>query len=137
MARRVTLRRTEAPKTRVFVSFDFDRDRLLKELLVGQSRLPGSPFTVADWSMKEAAPEKDWISKAEFRIANADIVVVVVGSETYRARGVLKEIRIARALGKRVVQVIGQSDREYRRVPNAGVLYRWNWDNLRKLLAKR
>ena len=30
-------------KTRVFVSFDFDNDKALKEFIIGQSRLPDSP----------------------------------------------------------------------------------------------
>jgi hypothetical protein len=33
-------------KKRVFVSFDFDNDKVLKDFIVGQSRLPDSPFEV-------------------------------------------------------------------------------------------
>ena len=46
-------------KKPVFVSFDFDNDKNLKELLVGQSRNDDSPFEVIDHSLKEAAPERD------------------------------------------------------------------------------
>jgi hypothetical protein len=42
-------------KRKVFVSFDFDNDQRLKHLLVGQVRLPDSPFEVIDGSLKEAA----------------------------------------------------------------------------------
>ncbi len=45
-------------KTRVFVSFDFDNDKKLKDFIIGQSRNPDSPFEVADFSMKEAAPQR-------------------------------------------------------------------------------
>lgn len=45
------------PKKRVFVSFDFDRDRRLKEFIIGQSRLEDSPFEVIDHSLKEEAPK--------------------------------------------------------------------------------
>ena len=45
---------------KVFVSFDFDNDKALKEFIIGQSKLPDSPFEVADWSMKEAAPQRSW-----------------------------------------------------------------------------
>ncbi len=31
-------------KKRVFVSFDFDNDRTLKDFIIGQARLPDSPF---------------------------------------------------------------------------------------------
>ena len=46
--------------TRVFFSFDFDNDLALKNLMKGQLKLPGSPFEAADWSMKEAAPQRNW-----------------------------------------------------------------------------
>ena len=51
-------------KKRVFVSFDFDNDKALKVFIIGQARNPDSPFEVADHSLKEAAPEKDWLEKA-------------------------------------------------------------------------
>lgn len=122
-------------KKRVFVSFDYDNDKILKEFIVGQSRLPDSPFEVIDWSLKEAAPQKDWEDKARARIARVDVVIVMVGPKTYRAPGVLKEVAMAGELKKRIVQVIGYKEGDYTRVPGAGVLYRWNWENLKKILS--
>lgn len=122
-------------KARVFVSFDFDNDKALKDFIIGQSRLPDSPFEVLDVSLKEAAPERDWPAKAHRAIAGADIVLVMVGPYTYRAPGVVKEVAIARQLGVKVVQIIGYSSGDYTAVPNAGRLYRWNWQNLKTLLA--
>lgn len=121
-------------KKKVFVSFDFDNDKILKEFLIGQAKLPNSPFEVVDGSLKEAAPEKDWQIKAEQRIGRADIVIVMVGSKTYKASGVLKEVSIARKLKKTIVQVIGNQD-NYTAVPNAGRLYKWNWENLKNILS--
>jgi 2-polyprenyl-3-methyl-5-hydroxy-6-metoxy-1,4-benzoquinol methylase len=122
-------------KKRVFVSFDYDNDKRLKDFIIGQSRLPDSPFDCVDCSLKEAAPERDWPAKARRAIAGADIVLVMVGPSTHRAAGVLKEVAIARELGTRIVQVIGYSDANYTAVPNAGRLYSWNWQNLKMLLA--
>lgn len=122
-------------KKRVFVSFDYDYDKSLKELLIGQSRYSDSPFEVIDFSLKEAAPEWNWEIEAEKRIKLADIVLVIVGKYTYRASGVLNEVKIARRLGKKIVQIIGQKDESYQRVPDAGTLYRWNWPNLKSLLS--
>ncbi|MBW1614236.1 MAG: hypothetical protein JRJ57_09765 [Deltaproteobacteria bacterium] len=51
-------------KKRVYISFDFDHDRKLKDFIIGQSRLPDSPFEAVDWSLKEAAPMKTWPEKA-------------------------------------------------------------------------
>ena len=48
---------------RAFFSFDFDEDQTLKTYMVGQMKLPTSPFNGADWSMKEAAPQRNWESR--------------------------------------------------------------------------
>lgn len=122
------------PKMRVFVSFDFENDKTLKEFIIGQSKNSDSPFEVADWSMKEAAPQRDWEDEAESRIKRSDLVLVMVGPETHKAPGVLKEVEIARRNNIRIVQVIGYKDGNYTAVPNAGRLYSWNWDNFKKLL---
>ena len=120
---------------RVFVSFDFDNDKKLKEFIIGQSRNSDSPFEVADWSMKKAAPQRDWEQVAEDRIKKVELVVVMVGPETHRAPGVIKEVEMARRNNIPIVQVIGYKDGNYTAVPNAGQLYSWNWDNLKKLLT--
>lgn len=49
-------------KTRVFISFDFDHDSDLRDLLAGQAKNPDSPFEIADWSVKEELTG-DWQSK--------------------------------------------------------------------------
>ena len=123
------------PKKRVFVSFDFDNDKALKDFIIGQSRLEHSPFDVVDWSLKEAAPERDWKEKAYAKIAQVDVVIVMVGPNTFKAPGVLAEVQMARTLEIPVVQIIGYRNGDYQPVPNAGRLYRWNWDNLKKILA--
>jgi len=122
-------------KKRVFVSFDFDNDQALKIFIIGQSRLLDSPFEVIDQSLKEAAPQSDWEQKARSAIKRSEIVLVMVGQNTYRAPGVLKEVNIANEESIKVVQIIGQKDASHPRVPNAGELYSWNWENLKKLLG--
>ncbi len=122
-------------KKRVFVSFDFDNDKTLKDFVIGQARLADSPFEVIDTSLKEAQPMKTWEDKAREAIKRSDIVLVMVGPNTYRAPGVLKEVKMARAENIPIVQVIGYKDGNYTQVPDAGRLYAWNWDNLKKLLG--
>ena len=121
-------------KTSVFVSFDFDNDKKLKDFIIGQSRLSDSPFEVIDHSMKEAAPERYWEIEAEKRIKRSEVILVMVGSFTYKAPGVLKEVDIAREYDKKIVQIIGYKDGNYKPVPNAGRLYSWNWENLKNIL---
>ncbi len=121
-------------KKNVFVSFDYDNDKKLKDFIIGQSKLLDSPFKVIDHSLKEAAPEHNWETKANTAIKKSEIVIVMVGPHTYRAPGVLKEISMARNAGKKIVQIIGYKDGNYTPVPNAGRLYSWNWENLKTLL---
>jgi len=120
---------------KVFVSFDFDSDKKLKDFIIGQSRLADSPFSVIDTSLKEAAPMKTWQDKARVAIGRSDCVLVMVGPETYRAPGVLKEVAMAREANTPIFQFIGYKDGNYTAVPNAGRLYAWNWPNLKKLLS--
>ena len=123
-------------KKRVFVSFDFDNDKTLKELIIGQARLPDSPFEVADHSLKEAQPERDWQAKARAAISRSEVLIVMLGPNTSNASGVLKEVRMAQELEKKGFQIIGYREgSETWAVPGAGRTYRWDWDNLKKLLA--
>jgi predicted GTPase len=122
-------------KKRVFVSFDFDNDKALKDFIIGQARLPDSPFEVVDTSLKEAAPMKTWEDKARAAIKRSDLVLVMVGPTTHKAPGVLKEVKMAREENVPIVQIIGYRDGNYTAVPDAGRLYAWNWDNLKKLLG--
>lgn len=123
-------------KKKVFVSFDYDNDKTLKEFLIGQAKNPDSPFEVTDHSLKEARPERDWLDHAERAIGRADIFIIILGSKTKKASGVLKELNIAIGKGKTKFQIIGYSDGiEDWAVPGGGRTYRWDWDNLKNLLS--
>src|SRR6059036_1161629 len=98
------------PKTKIFVSYDFDSDKVLKDFIIGQARNADSPFEVSDHSLKEAAPERDWLVKARQAIARSDVFIVMLGSKTKSAPGVLKEVKIANELSKPTFQIIGYKD---------------------------
>ena len=123
-------------KKKVFISFDFDNDKTLKEFIIGQAKLEDLPFEVADHSLKEAAPEKDWLAKATAAIKRADVFIVMLGPKTKTASGVLKEVKVANDEKKSKFQIIGYKDGSSDwAVPDAGRTYSWNWENLKKLLA--
>ena len=122
-------------KKKVFVSFDFDNDKTLKDFLVGQAKLDDAPFEVIDFSLKEAAPEKTWLDKARTAISRSEVFIVMLGSKTRNAPGVLKEVKLANELKKEKFQLIGYKDgSETWAVPDAGRVYKWDWENLKKLL---
>ena len=111
-------------KTTVFVSYDFDNDKKLYDFIIGQSKLPDSPFSVIDHSLKEAAPERDWEKKANAAISRAEKFMVMLGPRTRYASGVKKEVAMAKTLAKARFQIIGYNNgsREWA-VPDAGTVY--------------
>ena len=66
---------------RAFISFDYDHDEDLKHLLVGQARHPGSPFEIADWSVKGHLPGY-WQEAARQKIRRSDLTIVICGDNT-------------------------------------------------------
>lgn len=123
-------------KKRVFVSFDFDNDKTLKEFIIGQARLPDSPFEVVDHSLKEAAPDRYWETKARAAIGRSEVFIVMLGPKTAKAQGVLKEVRMAKELGKTRFQIIGYKNGSASwAVPGAGSVYTWSWPTLKRLLG--
>ena len=121
-------------KVPTFISFDFDNDKKLRDFMVGQARNADTPFSVVDHSLKEAAPLANWKAKARTAIRRSEVVLVMVGPQTYKAPGVLLEVEMAREERVRVAQIIGYTDGNYKSVPNAGRLYAWSWANLEKIL---
>lgn len=118
----------------VFVSYDYDNDARMKDLLIGQSRLPDSPFEVADWSIKVASA--GWREEARRRIARADQVIVLCGKNTNTASGVNVEIEIARDVATPYFLLAGYTSGSVK--PTAALpadkSYKWTWENLKGLI---
>ena len=68
------------PTLRIFASFEYDKDRALREEFFGQAR-DRSPHRVANSSLREAGPEEQWQQQARERIEECDIVVILVGQD--------------------------------------------------------
>ena len=138
LLRLVRVRKTGTmAKPRVFISFDFDHDEDLRNLLVGQAKHPDSPFEIKDRSLKEPLTG-DWKDKVRRRMDNIDIVVVICGEETDKARGVAAELTIAREAKKPYFLLRGRSDKTCTKPTTAlesDKMYKWTWDNLKILIA--
>jgi hypothetical protein len=123
-------------KKKVYICFDFDNDKTLKDFIIGQAKNTDTPFEVSDFSLKEAAPEREWLHRAERAISRSDVFIVMLGPKTNKAPGVLKEVKIANELGTARFQIIGYKEgSDTWRVPDAGRVYSWKWENLKKLLG--
>jgi hypothetical protein len=124
-------------KKRVFVSFDYDHDEILKTFLVGQAKHDDSPFDLFDWSIKEAITD-NWKAKARTRIKGVDLVCVICGEHTDTATGVSAELSIAQDEKIPYFLLKGYSEKTCRK-PKAGKLddkvYNWTWPNLKILIG--
>jgi hypothetical protein len=123
-------------KKRVFISFDFDHDEDLRNLLVGQAKNPDSPFEIKDRSIKEPLTG-DWKEKVRRRMDNIDVVIVICGEYTHTAAGVAAELTIARELKKPYFLLWGRSDKTCTKPKSAlesDKIYKWTWDNLKQLI---
>lgn len=120
---------------RAFISFDYDHDARLKDLLVGQAKNPDTPFSIADWSIKTASPT--WKTEARKRIKAAGLVIVLCGEHTNTAVGVAEELRIAKEEGIPYFLLAGYSGKSKKptSASTTDKLYNWTWENL-KALAK-
>jgi hypothetical protein len=125
-----------ATKKRTFISFDYDHDLALKNLLVGQAKNPDTPFDIADFSIKEVI-SKDWKDKARTRIKGCDVLIVICGQYTNSASGVSTELSIAQEEEVPYFLLAGYSDKGCVK-PTAALysdkMYDWTWDNLKALI---
>ena len=124
-------------KTRVFTSFDFDHDEDLRNLLIGQSKNPDSPFEMADWSVKEPMTG-DWKGKVRTRIKGCDIVTVICGEHTDTASGVSSEITIAQEENISYFLLWGRNGKTCKKpksASNSDKIYKWTWDILKDLIG--
>jgi len=124
-------------KAKVFTSFDFDHDEDLRNLLVGQSKNPDSPFEMADWSVKEPMTG-DWKEKVRTRIRRVNQVIVMCGEHTDTATGVSAELSITQDEGKPYFLLGGRANKtckKPRSAKSSDKVYKWTWDNLKKLIG--
>ena len=124
-------------KKRVFTSFDYDHDSILKTFFVGQSKHEDSPFELLDWSIKEPL-SGDWKTKARARIKAVDVVAVICGLNTHNATGVSAEIAIAQEEDIPYFLLAGYGDKTCMRPKAANStdkIYEWTWKNLKILIG--
>lgn len=124
-------------KTRSFISFDYDNDSDLKNLLIGQAKNTDSPFEITDMSIKETIAN-DWKTNARRRIKGCDVVIVICGKHTNTATGVGAELKIAQEENIPYFLLWGRSDDVCVKpilAKDTDKIYRWTWDNLKLLIG--
>ena len=122
---------------RAFISFDFDHDEELRNALVGQAKNPDSPFSIANWSVKEPFTG-NWRAKVRDRIRMTDLTIVICGRYTHTAKGVAAELAITREENKPYFLLKGRPDYTCTKpgmTLRSDKIYRWTWKNLRRLIG--
>lgn len=125
------------PVKRAFISFDFDHDEDLRNLLAGQSKHPDTPFEIKDRSLKEPLTG-DWKEKVRRRIDNVDVVIVICGEYTHTAAGVAAELTIAREAKRPYFLLWGRNGKTCTKPTSAlasDKVYKWTWDDLKNLIG--
>ena len=121
---------------RVFISFDFDNDEDLRNLLAGQVKNPDSPFEIVDYSIKEPI-EKKWKEEVRSRIRAADLVIIICGENTDAAKGVAAEMTITCEEQKPYFLLCGRANGNCKKPAmalKADKIYTWTRKNLNALI---
>lgn len=121
-------------KKKIFVSFDTENDSAFKNIIVGKSQEKNAKYKVANWSMKPDAKNAKWLKDVKYKVTRCDMLVVMVGKNTYRAPGVIKEVEFATDANMKIVQ-INAAGGEVQAVNDAGVAYDLKTDDLSELLG--
>ena len=122
---------------RAFISFDYDHDEDLKNLLVGQAKNPDTPFNINDWSVKDPFTG-DWRAQVRAKMKLVEIIVIVCGEQTDTATGVSVELAIAQEEGIPYFFLWGRSGKDCKYPKGAKAsdkIYSWTWDNLKALIG--
>ncbi len=122
---------------RTFISFDFDHDEDLRNLLVGQAKNPDTPFSISDWSIKEPLAG-NWKEKVRDRIRRTDLTIVICGEWTHTATGVAEELKITQEENKPYFLLRGRNCKDCTKPTSAlpsDKIYSWTWDILKLLIG--
>lgn len=121
-------------EVRIFLSFEFDKDKQLYRNFYDQAK-ENSSYRVKNHSLREDYPTEEWLDKAREKIRQCDIVIVLVGQDTHNAPGVKKEVTVANQLRKPIFQIRPQGQ-NWGEVSGAGELRAWKWKNIDKMIEK-
>lgn len=117
-------------QVKVFVSFEFDRDRGLYRSFCKEAAKHADP-KIVDNSLNERHKLHDdkWVRRAREKISGSRIVIVVIGDDTHNAPGVKEEVKIAKEQQKPIFQV-RRTDKTGGPVPGAGEMIPWKWKKI-------
>lgn len=120
---------------RIFVSYEYNEDKELKNQFLEQARTRDLPIVIEDYSLEEDHRDPRWKQKAIPLIRRCSMMVILIGLNTHNSSGVREEVQIADSLRKPIIQV-KRKNQPYGEVEGAGKVYPWKWKILDKVLVK-
>jgi hypothetical protein len=124
-----------ATKNRVFSSFAIE-DVALRDLLVGQSRNAGSPFSFTDMSVKKPW-DSMWKTKCQTKIKGCDGVIGIITKNTAQASGQIWELNCAYEEGIPTLLMYGYFGVRPKDLPSSirsRRILTWSWSNISAFL---
>src|SRR5438105_3304939 len=118
---------------RAFISFDFDHNENEKNLFIGQSKHSKTPFNYEDWHSKTVLAQSKWEEIIEDKINRCHMVIVLVGKCMASAKGVAKEIKMAKDNDVPIFGVYVGGANSSSNLPEGlarGRVIPWEWDKI-------
>ena len=112
----------------IFVSFEFDKDKDLKNNFFSQANKE-TQHRIRNFSLNESYPDEVWKNKARAAIRECDVVIILIGPDTHNAQGVIVETDMARSMQKPIIQVRAKG-RAYKGITRLGEPIRWKWKSI-------
>lgn len=123
-------------KARSFISFAAE-DSWARDMFVGQSKLPATPWEIVDLSLHEPFSER-WKTQTRPRIKGCDVVIQLVGVNTYTADGAIWEVECGKQEGVPCFGVwISKTERGP--VPScfaSNNIIDWTWDGVDSMIIQ-
>ncbi len=122
---------------RVFISFDFDTDANLKGSFIAQAKEHVPHLNVKDWSLPGPVDEA-WKKHARNRIRQADLAIVMCGTNTHSAEGVEAELTMIQQEKVPYLLLKGRPRQSCSTPPNArknDEMQKWQWKSLNALIV--
>ena len=112
----------------IFVSFEFDKDKDLKNNFFSQAKKE-TQHRIRNFSLNESYPDEVWKNKARKAIRECDVVIILIGPDTHNAQGVIVETDMARSLNKPIIQVKPKG-RPYKGLTRLEDPITWKWKSI-------
>lgn len=131
-AARALRSQTRRTRCRVYLAFEFKKDAHRRTTFLSQANAY-CDFRIEDLSLSSAVHDSRWQREALKRIQSADVVIVLLGPDTYNAPGVLDELSLAGQVSRPVVQLKAQR-RQYGLVSHHIPVCSYKWKRINEMM---